>query len=166
MDITVWMSSPNDEVPAVAEAGSDTEWLAADGFSGRSRAALSGSDGLWFTQGWRRGEAAAGGLLAAAWPLHLAAVALPWTSFLVRGLYSDTERPHHVQIIEYVLGFLRSWEGRRELAIMVSRLCGKVCTECRGSLAAEVGLDFVYRESVGMPRITAFSLRSSSRAYV
>ncbi|GBP77259.1 hypothetical protein EVAR_13282_1 [Eumeta japonica] len=24
MDITVWMSSPNDEVPAVAEAGSDT----------------------------------------------------------------------------------------------------------------------------------------------
>ncbi|GBP19850.1 Protein ecdysoneless [Eumeta japonica] len=56
MDITVWMSSPNDEV-AVAEAGSDTGWLAADSFSGRSRNALGGSVALVYP----RVEGARGG---------------------------------------------------------------------------------------------------------
>ncbi|GBP42265.1 hypothetical protein EVAR_16361_1 [Eumeta japonica] len=46
MDITVWMSSPNDVVPAVAEAGATHGWLAADSFSRRSRAALGGSVGF------------------------------------------------------------------------------------------------------------------------
>ncbi|GBP44566.1 hypothetical protein EVAR_75022_1 [Eumeta japonica] len=47
MDITVWMSSPNDKVPAVAEAGSDTggsRWTASPNGPG---AALGGSVG-WF----------------------------------------------------------------------------------------------------------------------
>ncbi|GBP63604.1 hypothetical protein EVAR_97621_1 [Eumeta japonica] len=61
MDITVWMSSPNDVVPAVAEAGSDT---------GGSRRTASPDGpggprwqrGLWFTHGLETGrEAAAGG---------------------------------------------------------------------------------------------------------
>ncbi|GBP39836.1 hypothetical protein EVAR_29066_1 [Eumeta japonica] len=60
MDITVWMSSPNDEVPAVAEAGA-TRVARGGQLLGRSRAALGGSVGFGLPTGWRRGEAAAGG---------------------------------------------------------------------------------------------------------
>ncbi|GBP57218.1 hypothetical protein EVAR_82930_1 [Eumeta japonica] len=52
MDITVWMSSPNDEVPAVAEAGSDTggsrRTVSPDG----PGAALGGSVGFGLPTGW------------------------------------------------------------------------------------------------------------------
>ncbi|GBP41810.1 hypothetical protein EVAR_26932_1 [Eumeta japonica] len=150
MDITVWMSSPNDEVPAVAEAGSDT---------GGSRRTASPTvpggprwqRGLWFTHGLEEGRGGSRGAFGHpySWPyaagdnsrrrvspdsrvralsgpmwdqtfhaarvrmtvggrvaVQLAAVALPWTSFRA-GLYSDTrEATHHVQIIEYILGFL------------------------------------------------------------
>ncbi|GBP42591.1 hypothetical protein EVAR_87142_1 [Eumeta japonica] len=54
MDITVWMSSPNDEVPAVAEAGSDTG--AADSFSDGPGAALGGSVGFGLPHGLEVGE--------------------------------------------------------------------------------------------------------------
>ncbi|GBP04259.1 hypothetical protein EVAR_6490_1 [Eumeta japonica] len=63
MDITVWMSSPNDEVPAVAEAGSDTggsRWTASPDGPG---AALGGSMGFGLPYGLEAGrEAAAGGV--------------------------------------------------------------------------------------------------------
>ncbi|GBP46904.1 hypothetical protein EVAR_37808_1 [Eumeta japonica] len=76
------------------------------------------------------------------------------------------ERPHHVQIIENILGFLGPGKDG-ELAIMVSRLCGKVCTpSAQEALAAEVGLDFIYREVGRNAADNGFSLRSSSRAYV
>ncbi|GBP01092.1 hypothetical protein EVAR_101287_1 [Eumeta japonica] len=102
------------------------------------------------------------------WPAlahwHKQPVALPWISFLVRALYSDTGG--HIQIIEYILGPRMGRTART--AIMVSRLCGKVCAQgCTGkpwpqrwAWISSTG------KSVGMPRITAFSLRSSSRAYV
>ncbi|GBP42836.1 hypothetical protein EVAR_83355_1 [Eumeta japonica] len=188
MDITVWMSSPNDEVPAVAEAGA-TRVARGGQLLRRSRSGPRWQRGLWFTHGLEAGREAAAGVglfpqdrgsyldpeveLRAyfrpigirpiirnkfrafghphSWPyaagdnsrrrvslltheyagtsgpmwdqtfhaarvrmtvggrvaVQLAAVALPWTSFLVRGLYSDTrEATHHVQIIEYILGFL------------------------------------------------------------
>ncbi|GBP54730.1 hypothetical protein EVAR_42930_1 [Eumeta japonica] len=60
MDITVWMSSPNDVVPAVAEAGSDTG--RGDTFSRRS-GALGGSVALVYPTGWRRGERRQPGLV-------------------------------------------------------------------------------------------------------
>ncbi|GBP51752.1 hypothetical protein EVAR_97029_1 [Eumeta japonica] len=60
MDITVWMSSPNDEVPVVAEAGGDTggsRWTVSPDGPG---AALGEQRGLWFTPrvggGARRGS--------------------------------------------------------------------------------------------------------------
>ncbi|GBP76112.1 hypothetical protein EVAR_41895_1 [Eumeta japonica] len=43
------------------------------------------------------------------------------------GLYSDTREIHTVFRLLKYSWLPRSWEGRRELAIMVSRLCGKVC---------------------------------------
>ncbi|GBP47038.1 hypothetical protein EVAR_29640_1 [Eumeta japonica] len=56
MDITVWMSSPNDEVPAVAEAGSDTggsrRTVSPDG----PGAALGGSVGFGLPHGLEAGE--------------------------------------------------------------------------------------------------------------
>ncbi|GBP91097.1 hypothetical protein EVAR_22432_1 [Eumeta japonica] len=65
------------------------------------------------------------------------------------GLYSDTERPHTMfRLLNIFLA--SSVLGRTgELAIMVSRLCGKVCAPSAQALAAEVGLDFVYREVDG-----------------
>ncbi|GBP78194.1 hypothetical protein EVAR_50138_1 [Eumeta japonica] len=63
MDITVWMSSPNDEVPVVAEAGGDTggsrRTVSPDG----PGAALGGSVGFNLPHGLEAGrEAAAGGV--------------------------------------------------------------------------------------------------------
>ncbi|GBP37938.1 hypothetical protein EVAR_84924_1 [Eumeta japonica] len=53
MDITVW-TSPNDVVPAVAEAGSDT--VARGGQLRRSRSALGGSVGFGLPHGLETGE--------------------------------------------------------------------------------------------------------------
>ncbi|GBP40309.1 hypothetical protein EVAR_86455_1 [Eumeta japonica] len=60
MDITVWMSSQTMRCPR-SRKRERHGWLAADSFSGRSRAALGGSVGFGLPTGWRRGEAAAGG---------------------------------------------------------------------------------------------------------
>ncbi|GBP06722.1 hypothetical protein EVAR_92664_1 [Eumeta japonica] len=63
MDLTVWMSSPNDEVPAVAEAGSDTggsrRTASPDGPGRPSVAAWA----LVYPTGWRRGERRQPGLV-------------------------------------------------------------------------------------------------------
>ncbi|GBP49535.1 hypothetical protein EVAR_45511_1 [Eumeta japonica] len=65
MDITVWMSSPNDVVPAVAEAGSDT--------GGSRRTASPDGPGapvaawLWFTPRVGDGREAAAGFLMDPW---------------------------------------------------------------------------------------------------
>ncbi|GBP30768.1 hypothetical protein EVAR_82510_1 [Eumeta japonica] len=156
MDITVWMSSPNDEVPAVAEAGGDTggsrrtaspdgpgatlggrvdfglphrleagrevaagglglsdtpySWPYAAGDNSRRKVSFQTHEyagTLWYNVGPNISRSAAALQLAAALYGQLAAVAPPWTSFLVRGLYSDTrETTHHVQIVENILGFL------------------------------------------------------------
>ncbi|GBP61979.1 hypothetical protein EVAR_40987_1 [Eumeta japonica] len=60
MDITVWMSSPNDEVPAVAEAGGDTGGSRRAASPDDPGAALGGSVGFGLPTGWRRAKAAAG----------------------------------------------------------------------------------------------------------
>ncbi|GBP68384.1 hypothetical protein EVAR_99060_1 [Eumeta japonica] len=65
MDITVWMSSPNDEVPAVAEAGSDTGGSRRTASPDGPGAALGGSVGFGLPHGLEAGrEAAAGGGLS------------------------------------------------------------------------------------------------------
>ncbi|GBP41968.1 hypothetical protein EVAR_33772_1 [Eumeta japonica] len=56
MDITVWMSSPNDVVPAVAEAGSDTGGSRRTASPDGPGAALGGSVGFGLPTGWRRCE--------------------------------------------------------------------------------------------------------------
>ncbi|GBP44577.1 hypothetical protein EVAR_75034_1 [Eumeta japonica] len=97
--------------------------------------------------------------------VQLAAVALPWTSLV--GLYSDTERPHtmfrllNIFLASSVLGRTArtSHNGEPSLAKSVHRVH-------REALAAEVGLDFVYREVGRNAADNGFSLRSSSRAYV
>ncbi|GBP58143.1 hypothetical protein EVAR_86305_1 [Eumeta japonica] len=62
MDITVWMSSPNDVVPAVAEAGSDTGGSRRTASPDGPGAALGGSVGFGLPHGLETGrEAAAGG---------------------------------------------------------------------------------------------------------
>ncbi|GBP47451.1 hypothetical protein EVAR_85043_1 [Eumeta japonica] len=53
--ITVWMSSPNDEVPAVAKGGRHG-WLAADSPPDGPGAALVAAWALVYPTGWRRGE--------------------------------------------------------------------------------------------------------------
>ncbi|GBP84904.1 hypothetical protein EVAR_60705_1 [Eumeta japonica] len=63
MDITVWMSSPNDVVPAVAEAGSDTGGSRRTASPDGPGAALGGSVGFGLPHGLETGrEAAAGGV--------------------------------------------------------------------------------------------------------
>ncbi|GBP84827.1 Lipid droplet-associated hydrolase [Eumeta japonica] len=203
MDITVWMSSPNDEVLAVA-SGSDTGgsrrtasrtvperpsvaawalvyprvgggarrqpggcWPYAAGDNSRRRVSLlthrvRGT--LWSNVGpnisrsagphdsWRpRGVTGSGGTA--------------WTSFLVRGLYSDTREPHtmfrllNIFLASSVLGRTARTSHNSEPSLRQS-----LCTECTGkpwpqrsAWISSTG------KSVGMTRITAFSLRSSSR---
>ncbi|GBP42266.1 hypothetical protein EVAR_16362_1 [Eumeta japonica] len=68
--------------------------------------------------------------------------AVPGPPPFLCGLYSDT-REHHVQIIEYILGFLgpgkdgENHNGEPSLRQSVHRV---------QEATAEVGLDFVYRE--------------------
>ncbi|GBP63303.1 Transcription elongation factor 1 homolog [Eumeta japonica] len=63
MDITVWMSSPNDVVAAVAEAGSDTGGSRRTASPDGPGAALCGSVGFGLPHGLEMGrEAAAGGV--------------------------------------------------------------------------------------------------------
>ncbi|GBP24898.1 hypothetical protein EVAR_12562_1 [Eumeta japonica] len=78
---------------------------------------------------------------------QLAAVALPWTSFLVRASTRIPERPHtmfrllNIFLASSVLGRTARTSHNGEPSLRQS-----LCTECTGSPAAEVGLDFVYRE--------------------
>ncbi|GBP35323.1 hypothetical protein EVAR_20696_1 [Eumeta japonica] len=60
MDITVWMSSPN-EVPAVAEARATR--VARGGQFGRSRSGPRWQRGLWFTHGLEAGRGGSRGLV-------------------------------------------------------------------------------------------------------
>ncbi|GBP10439.1 hypothetical protein EVAR_76307_1 [Eumeta japonica] len=207
MDITVWMSSPNDVVPAVAEAGSDTggsrRTASPDGPGAASVAAWA----LVYPTGWRRGERRQPGLLAVCcwrqftqegfspdsrvrghsgpmWDqtfhaarvrmtvggrvaVQLAAVALPWTSFLC-GASTRIPEGHtmfrllNIFLASSVLGRTARTSHNGEPSLRQS-----LCTECTGkpwpqrsAWISSTG------KSVGMPRITAFSLRSSSRAYV
>ncbi|GBP97269.1 hypothetical protein EVAR_49072_1 [Eumeta japonica] len=62
MDITVWMSSPNDEVPAVAEAGSDTGGSRRTASPDGPGAALGGSVGFGLPHGLETGREAAAGV--------------------------------------------------------------------------------------------------------
>ncbi|GBP92646.1 hypothetical protein EVAR_48452_1 [Eumeta japonica] len=63
MDITVWMSSPNDEVPAVAEARGDTGGSRRTASADGPGAGLSSSVGFGLLHGLEAGrEAAAGGV--------------------------------------------------------------------------------------------------------
>ncbi|GBP40308.1 hypothetical protein EVAR_86454_1 [Eumeta japonica] len=75
--------------------------------------------------------------------VQLAAVALPWTSFLVRGL-SDTERPHTMfrllNMASSVLGRTARTSHNGEPSLRQS-----LCTECREAWPQR-SADFVYRE--------------------
>ncbi|GBP93550.1 hypothetical protein EVAR_90116_1 [Eumeta japonica] len=210
MDITVWMSSPNDVVPAVAEAGSDTGGSRRTA-SRRSRSGPRWQRGLWFTP--RVGDGARGGSRGAfghphSWPYaagdnsrrrvspdsrvrghlwsnvgpNISRSAGPHDSWRPRGRTTgsggtaltflcgaSTGYPrgtHHVQIIEYILGFLGPGKDGENCHNGEPSLWQSLCTECTGkpwpqrsAWISSTG------KSVGMPRITAFSLRSS-RAYV
>ncbi|GBP60795.1 hypothetical protein EVAR_85055_1 [Eumeta japonica] len=63
MDITVWMSSPNDVVPAVAKRGA-TRVARGGQLLRRSRAALGGSVGFGLPHGLETGRGGSRGLLA------------------------------------------------------------------------------------------------------
>ncbi|GBP37978.1 hypothetical protein EVAR_84965_1 [Eumeta japonica] len=182
MDITVWMSSPNDEVPAVA-AGSDTGGSRRTASPDGPGAALGGSVGFGLPHGLGGGARGGSGGWAFghpySWPyaagdnsrrrvspdsrvraalsgpkfhaarvrmtvggrvvVHLAAVALPWTSFLVWGLYRIPERPHtmfrllNIFLASSVLGRTARTSHNGEPSLRQS-----LCTECT-ALAAETG---------------------------
>ncbi|GBP39344.1 hypothetical protein EVAR_24325_1 [Eumeta japonica] len=98
--------------------------------------------------------------------VQLAAVALPWTSFLVWASTRIPERPHtmfrllNIFLASSVLGRTARTSHNGEPSLRQS-----LYTECTGkpwpqrsAWISSTG------KSVGMPRITAFSLRSSSRA--
>ncbi|GBP97767.1 hypothetical protein EVAR_97627_1 [Eumeta japonica] len=186
MDITVWMSSPNDVVPAVAEAGSDTGGSRRTASPDGPGAAPVAAWALVYPTGWRRARGGSRGLLAVCcWRqftqegfspdsrvrghslvqcgTNISRSAGPHDSwrprgrttgsggtaltFLVRASTRIPERPHTMfRLLNIFLA--SSVLGRTaRTSIMVSRLCGKVCApSAQEALAAEVGLDFVYRE--------------------
>ncbi|GBP24414.1 hypothetical protein EVAR_19289_1 [Eumeta japonica] len=151
MDITVWMSSPNDEVPVVAEAGATR--VARGSFSGRSRAASVAAWALVYPTSWRRSEAAAGGLrvrmTVGGRVYNWQRWHCPGPPFLCGASTRIPERPHtmfrllNIFLASSVLGRTARTNHNSEPSLRQS-----LCTECTGSLAAEVGLDFVYRKSV------------------
>ncbi|GBP21275.1 hypothetical protein EVAR_11670_1 [Eumeta japonica] len=200
MDITVWMSSPNDVVPAVAEAGSDTGGSRRTASPDGPGAALGGSVGFGLPHGLETGERRQPGAFGHphSWPyaagdnsrrrvslltheyagtsgpmwdqtfhaarvrmtvggrvaVQLAAVALPWTSFLVRGLYWIPERPHtmfrllNIFLASSVLGRTARTSHNGEPSLRQS-----LCTEYTGkpwpqrsAWISSTG------KSVGMPR--------------
>ncbi|GBP85205.1 hypothetical protein EVAR_47641_1 [Eumeta japonica] len=171
MDITVWMSSPNDVVPAVAGSGSDTGGSRRTASPDGPGAALGGSVGFGLPHGLETGERRQPGAFGHpySWPYaagdnsrrrvslltheyagtlvqcgtNISRSAGPHDSWRPRGrttgsggtaltsfLWASTripERPHTMFRLLNIFLASSVLEGRRELAIMVSRLCGKVC---------------------------------------